>query len=361
MEKIKILVDAYWFDEFYSGVTTYIKGLYNELIKHDKYEIFLTASNIDRLKLDFPDARFNFIKLSSHSKLYRLLFEYNRIIKENNIDYAHFLYTAPLIKNCKFIVTTCDLLFIDFPKYFPIKFRIQKTILFYLSAKRADILLTISEYSRTMISKHFRIPIDNILLTPVGMLSEFVQESKNQEMTNKGKDRDYLLYVSRIEPRKNHLSLIKAFVELKLYEKYELIFIGKTTIPLDTINKYMDSLQKSISEKIIHIENTSEMELIGYYKNASLFIFPSFAEGFGIPPLEALILGAKVICSNTTALLDFDFLQTYQFDPNDIESLKKTIINTLDDDSYPFEKMKSVILQRYSWVEISKVLINAIV
>jgi glycosyltransferase involved in cell wall biosynthesis len=360
MKKIKILVDAHWFDEFYSGVTTYIKGLYNELIKYDNLEIYLAARNLEKLKLDFPSESFKFIQLKNSSKYKRLLFEYPKIIKQYKIDFAHFQYVSPIFKSCKYIVTICDLLFIDFPQYFPVKYRLEKTFLFYLSAKRADLLLTISEYSKSSIEKHFGIKNEQINLVAVGILEKYLNNNQNIALLKK-LNTPYILYVSRIEPRKNHLLLAQAFVELKLYENYDLIFIGKPSILSRELEKYLDNLPKSVVEKIIRIENVSEDELINYYKNAELFVFPSFAEGFGIPPIEALALGTKVICSNATALGDYDFLKNYQFTPNDIISLKKLILSTLKDNNYPFENFIEVIRNRYSWSVISKILHDAII
>lgn len=339
---IKILVDAHYFDDYYSGASTYLKGLYSELVKIEELEIHLASNNLDRLKENFTDPRFKFIKLESKSNIGRLFWEFPRIIKAGNFEYAHFTYFAPFVKRCKYIVTLHDLLFIDFPEYFSFKYRISRSVMFYLSAKLANILLTISNYSKEKLIEHFRIDRKKIDLTPCATVQAYKNSLGAQKLP-------YILYVSRIEPRKNHIQLVKAYVELELYKEYELLFVGKSSIGVSYLEEYLLTLNKEIRKKIIHKENVSEEELSTIYSQASLFVFPSVAEGFGIPPLEALAARTKVICSNATALADFTFLKGFQFDPLDLDSLKSVLIKALDEKNYPFDEMESKISKMYSW------------
>jgi len=96
----------------------------------------------------------------------------------------------------------------------------------------------------------------------------------------------------------------------------------------------------------------SEDELYSFYKNTSLFIYPSLSEGFGIPPIEAISSGAKTICSNATALGDFDFLSDYHFSPNNLQELKAKITLTLEDENYPITQFQETITKRYDWNKI---------
>lgn len=361
MKKIKILVDARWFDSYYSGVSTYIKGIYNALAEDPTFEITFIGSDEEKLRKEFP-VHVKFILHQSSSNFKRLFFDIPRIIKKHKFDYAHFQYISPFNKTCRYIVTLHDILFVEYRKAFPLKFIIQNTILFYLSAKSADILLTVSEYSKRRISKVFRISEEKISVTNNGVLNSFYEKNKvNKFLQDKGYNR-YLLYVSRLEPRKNHIILLKAFVELGLYNKYKLVFIGKKTIEVNELFDYYNNLLGEIKEAVVFIENTSEEDLYRFYAGADLFVYPSLSEGFGIPPIEAIACGAKTICSNTTALSDFDFFGKYHFNPSDLKELKQKIISTLDDDRYPLQLFQSIIKNRYSWKRIAtdfkQVLIN---
>lgn len=347
---IKILVDAHYVDDFYSGASTYLKGLFNELVKFDDLEIHLAARNIERLKENFPDERFKYVQLSSESNIKRLLFEFPKLIKKGKYDYAHFTYFVPFIKNCKYLVSIHDLLFIDFPEHFSLKYRIGRTLMFYFSSKKADELLTISNYSKKSLIKYFRLKADKIHITPCATINIYKEKDKSERLL---KD-NYLLYVSRIEHRKNHIALLKAFVDLKLYENYSLLFIGAKSDQIKLLSDYIELQAENIRAKIIHFENVSETELQNYYQNASLFVFPSLGEGFGIPPLEALAAKTKVICSNTTAMEDFDFLKGYQFDPTNQNELMNKITTTLLDNVYPFEDILDKVEKKYSWKTAAK-------
>lgn len=352
MKKIKILVDGRWFDSYYSGVSTYIKGLYNSLAGDNNIEVTIVGSNIDKLRLEFP-VNIKFIQLDSRCNLKRLNYDIPKIIRKYNFDYAHFQYICPIWKPCKYIVTLHDLLFLEFKKSFPLSFIIKKGFLFYLSSVRCDLLLTVSDYSKRQIVRFFKIEPDKIHITPNGILEKFINNNISVDVKSKYNIGDYILYVSRLEPRKNHLLLIKSFVDLKLYSKFQLLLIGKLTIPVPGLEDYLISLERSIRNQIIFIENASEEDLHGFYSNTSLFVYPSLYEGFGIPPIEALACGSKTICSNATALADFDFLSNYQFDPNSAEQLKQKMLFSLSDELYPIDLVKSRVIETYNWNTIS--------
>jgi glycosyltransferase involved in cell wall biosynthesis len=350
--KISILVDGRWFDSYYSGVTTHLKGLYNALARNPMFSITVVGWDMEKLKNDFPD-NVNFLELRTHSNIKRLFFDVPAIIKKNKFDFAHFQYVCPFTKKCKYIVTLHDLLFLDYKKSFPLTFIIKNTFLFYLSAKRADILITVSEYSKKSIINHFRIKEKKLHVLPNGVLEKYFNITAGKEEILSNDFNKYILYVSRLEPRKNHISLLKAFVELKLYEEYNLIFIGKKTIPVLELDEYLKSLQNDIRKKVLIIDNLNEQELVHMYKNASLFVYPSKSEGFGIPPLEAISAGVRTICSYTTALSDFGFFQDYFFNPDDIDELKEKIVSAMNDATYPIEEFQRIIKSKYDWYKIA--------
>lgn len=352
MSRIKIFVDAHVFDDSFQGTTTYIKGLYSALVCDADFEITLAAHDIEKLKTVFTDPRFKFIALNATSKYKRLTLEIPALLKEHGFDFAHFQYITPPVKSCRYINTIHDLLFLDFPQYFPWTYRFTKKHIFKYSANRADLICTVSDYSKNALIKHYHIPVEKILITP-NAVSEYTGPFTDVKL--KYKLNKYILFVSRMEPRKNHYLMLKSFVDLALHEQgYKLVFIGRTKdVKTENYHNYYNSLDEKNKDAVVHIENISYEELNSFYKNADLFVYPSLAEGFGIPPLEAAIMKCKVLCSNQTAMFDFDFFGQYLFDPADAQQLKDKILSTLDDQNYPYERIKDAVIQKYNWQHIA--------
>jgi len=353
---MNILIDAHVFNETHQGSRTYLKGLYCELVKLlPSTSFYFAAYTLESVKAeigDYPNVHFVQLK---RGKYLRLLVEMPYLIWKYKIDYAHFQYISPPLKNCKFIVTVHDILFKDFKNLFPLKYRILNDFLFRLSAKRADILLTVSEYSRERIALHYKIPLHKIDITSNGISEEFFalkvsgQENRISEMSSLNR---YILYVSRVEPRKNHLLLLKAFSDLRLWERnYKLICIGKKDFSFNDIDLFIDTCSPECRRNILMLQDIRTSDLLLFYKNASLFIYPSIAEGFGIPPIEAVAIGIQTLCSNTTAMSDFTFLENDLFNPYDLVELKDKILKKLlqPTDSIRAAKLRQIVMEKYSW------------
>lgn len=345
---MKLLVDCHVFDGKFQGTRTYLQGLYSAMVGYSGIDFFFAAKDVENLKTIFGYGdNIHYIQLSSSGSVKRLAVEYPEIIKENNIDYAHFQYVSPFKKNCKEIITTHDVLFLDFPEYFPLLYRIKNGLLFRFSAKKADVLLTVSEYSKNAISKHFSIEKNAIHITPNAVIP-CERECENTNFCEKHGLKKFLLSVGRIEPRKNFLSLLKAFVELALFEKgYKLVFVGTPDLRYKEFGDYYSSLSTDVQKQVLFVK-ASFGELVELYKKTSLFVFPSFAEGFGIPPLEAIEFESPILCSNATAMSEFSLPENMMFDPHNIEEMKRKILLNLDEKKIALE-LKDRFKKRYSW------------
>lgn len=359
MTKIKILVDAHVFDKSMQGTATYIKGLYGALIEYECFEITLCGYDIVNLKKHFTNERFQFVQLKTNSSFKRLLFELPQIIRKGHYDYAHFQYIVPFIKKCKFINTIHDLLFLDFREYFPWSYRFIKGTLFRFSAYRSDIILTVSEYSKKNICSKFGIQPIDIFVTPNAVC---VPDHQYIDIKKKFGLNKYILFVSRFEPRKNQIGLLKAYINLSLYQQdYDLVFVGnkKASIELNAYKKLTEQIPKFLNNRIKIMEDVTMNDLFSLYENASCFVFPSFAEGFGIPPIEAAMSNCKVLCSDRTAMQDFTFFN-YTFDPNNQEEFEMKLSLILMDNNYPYETIKQKINVKYNWNAIAKDFKNVI-
>lgn len=204
------------------------------------------------------------------------------------------------------VMTLYDLTFLRYPQY------IDSVVAKYSRRVRqclqwTDLIITISESTKQDAIKYLGISSEKIFVTPLASrydIDYLKQEdiAQLQAQVNYNFEIPYLLFVSTIEPRKNIITLIQAFNYLK--EKYQiehnLILIGKKGWKYQGI---FDAIANSAYNKYIyHLDYLSDELVALFYKLATVFVYPSHYEGFGLPVLEAMKLGTPVICSNTSSL-----------------------------------------------------------
>ncbi|MBP5398195.1 MAG: glycosyltransferase family 4 protein [Bacteroidales bacterium] len=372
---MKILVDCHCFDyPNTEGINTYIRGLYGAMIRTAPkgWEFYLAARSPERLDWAEGCDNVHFVRLSNRGKVRRLLFEYPRIIRRNGIDFAHFQYNAPPLKcllghraseggRCKTVVTLHDVLFKDFPSFFPLRYRLTKSVLFSLSAWRADMLLTVSEYSRQSIARHFHIPEKKMYVTPNAVTKDFYAIDKRaaREFADARGVGKYLLYVSRFEPRKRQDLLLKTYLEMRLWEQgYDLVFVGRKTLEMPSFDALMEGMLQEVRSHITICYQAPYEELKYWYGAASLFVYPAEAEGFGIPPLEAGAVGIPCICSKRTAMGDFRFFGANHIDCTDEQLLQERIRALLgigqEAENAHVEEVRMQIANTYDWETIAR-------
>lgn len=366
--KKSILVDAHILDKEAQGLGTYIKGVYNAFIDlyGDKYNVYIAANNTDLLASSFPKVNpESILKLKQCSSLERLTRVLPNLIRKHKIDFAHFQQITPLIKNCRFIVTIHDLLFNDFPEKFSLSYKVSRNILFRYSFRISDLRLTVSEYSKDAIKRHYN--FEDVYITPNGVSNNFFEPYSKAESIDyvfkKYGVRNYILYVSRIEERKNHLMLLKAYRDMKLFKKgFSLVFVGRNDIPVNSLEAEISSLTAEERSNFLWLQYVDDNDLLEIYRAAFLFVYPSAAEGFGIPPIEAAALHINTLCSNVTAMQDFSFFGQNHFDPNNYTVFLKTLDYSLNNEpsKEELEKRSNLIKEKYNWIASAKLLYSLI-
>jgi glycosyltransferase involved in cell wall biosynthesis len=361
---MNLFVDSHVFDGILQGSRTYLKELYRELIlQNPSVNFFLGAYDVQTLEKEFgKHNNVRFVRYRTRNKYLRMAISIPYLILKHKIDIAHYQYISPPLKLSKEILTIHDVLFLDFPDQFPPVYRVINKLLFKWSARRADYILTVSDYERQSIAGHFRISPEDIHVIQNGVAEDFFEPvGELPDIIKRFNLEKYLLYVSRIEPRKNHVLLLKAFVELNLWkEGYNLVFIGSVTLKAPLLDNYLKDLSPEIKATVRFIDGSYGNELKSFYRNCRLFIYPSLAEGFGIPPLEAIASGVPVLCSNTTSMSDFSFLKDRLFDPGSIGDLKEKIMKYLDDEENDFHEDIEYVRKNYSWKNSAKAFGNII-
>jgi len=365
---IRIFIDAHNFDKEFQGTRTFLKGLYIHMAQLNyPCAYYFAAQNIENLQREFGEnPQFNFIQYKSGLTINRVFIEIPAIIKKYKIDFAHFQYISPFLKHCKYIVTCHDILFNDFKTEFGWFFRTSRNFLFKYGIQHADIRTTVSNYSVERLAHHYQLEASSIKVIPNCVSEEFFESYNKVDaedyIQKKYGIAKYLLYVSRIEPRKNNAMALQAFLNDKLYDKgFSLVFIGKTSIVSQELNQLIERMPKEAKLKFFHFEQVDQIDLMQFYKAAKIFIYPSKAEGFGIPPLEAAALKIPVLCSNKTAMSDYTFFGNNLFDPeNQIElddKLRKLTELKIDVD---LNKISTEIATLYNWKKSATILFGLI-
>lgn len=364
-KEVRIFVDCHVLDGEFQGTRTYIEGLYKVLIKNKDLHFYLAANDVNNLEKIFgTHSNVTFVKYRTKSKILRLLIDSPLLILKHKINFAHFQYRVPPIKCCHYIVTIHDVLFEDYPQYFPKINRRVSYITYKASAKLSDIVLTVSPYSKDRISEH--LGIKDAYITPNGIAPEFFEDYNKktiqQEVANTFKISNYIIYISRWEPRKNHHLLAKAFVNRELYKKHTLLFIGNVTFKNNEYDAYYNGLPQQVKEKIISLNNINFKDALLLLRGSEASVYPAIAEGFGIPPLEAIAARIPTIASNATAMADYsDFMGKYQFNPNNLQQFEEQLQNLLQEDhTVNFYAMQHIIKQRYNWENAAAVFMQAL-
>jgi glycosyltransferase involved in cell wall biosynthesis len=355
----RIFVDAHMLDHGFEGSASFICGVYAALQDNfsDQYTLFFGCADPRRAAHTLghiPKAEV--LGYAHASKYPRLLVDIPRAITRVRADLAHFQYFTPLVKNCPWIVTIHDVLFNDFPEYFPPNYRRIRNVLFPMSARRADILTTVSNYSRGRIAHWYKVPPDRIHVVGNGVMAT-VQPADDGAIRQPAAPTPtlppYLLCVSRFEPRKNQSLVLAAYIKARLWERgYQLVFVGSRTLSVPAFDQALAQAPAQARENLRFLEDVPVSTLAGLYAGAAVAIYPSRAEGFGIPPLEALAHGTPSLCARATAMIDFDFLAPYFFDPDDVDSLLQVLLPVLDNPGPALtatNRMAAQMQQRYTW------------
>lgn len=225
--------------------------------------------------------------------------------------------------------------------------------------KKADLLLSISEYSSAEVVEWLDIPSDNVCTISAATEEHFVIKKAfdNDFIDLKqryGVTRDVVLYApGGFDSRKNFKRLIEAYSKLpsELREKNQLVIVSKLS---DSDRSHLQSIAHNAQlreDEMILTGYVSEQDLVVFYQLAKLFVFASLHEGFGLPILEAMTCGAATIGSNVTSIPEVIGYADALFDPYSVESIKDKLHQALSDEDFLAKLKLHAVEQagKFSW------------
>jgi glycosyltransferase involved in cell wall biosynthesis len=402
---MKIGINAWFLDQLTTGSGQYLAHLLAEYAAHDSEDAFLLCMGAGRRPLPSPHShtpvslstlpplhpRFVWQTLRTpfdgHSRhLAKLWFEqvsFPRACRRWGADLIHVPYWAsPLLPGTPVLVTIHDLIPMLLPAYQGGAPGRLYNLLVAASARRAAWVLTDSEASRRDIVRHLHIPAHRVEAIPLAAHERFrpIQDPAILDGVRQkyGLPARYLLYLGGLDVRKNVPGILQAFSRLDApgvaqasaplrqtcaHERTHLVLAGQ--LPGQESRLFPDprriAARLGIPDRV-HLAGWVEQEdKPALYSAALAFVFPSYYEGFGLPPLEAMACGTPVIVSNRSSLPEIVGQGGLCVDPDDVDALARAMRQVLDDGSLRDRLRTAGLAQagRFNWQKTAQRTLSA--
>lgn len=357
---MKIGIDARMFKTGKTGIGTYIKNLTDNIFaidRNNEYLLFLLEPEYSMYQIQFPNVKKVLVDSHWYSWKEQIFLPY-QLYKEK-VDLLHFPhFNTPVMYRDKNILTIHDIT----PKFFPghkINSWVRRAgfdFAFTQSLAKADKIIAVSSRTKDDLVQHFGVESNKIKVIYEGVSADFqvidkeILRSKNIG-EKYGITKPFLLYVGVWRNHKNVVNLIRAFN--LLIQKYKLdlqLVIGGEEDPYyPEVRRTWQSL--GLEKHIVTPGLIPQEELPYFYNLASVFVFPSFYEGFGLVGLEAMLCGTPVAASDRGSLPEVLGEAAIYFDPANPEGMAEIIKKVLEDKELK-EKLITQGLQqvkKYSW------------
>ncbi|HKE27805.1 MAG TPA: glycosyltransferase family 1 protein [Bryobacteraceae bacterium] len=352
---MRIAVDAHAIGRHLTGNEVYVRSLLNAFAAKSRGCEFVAYVSSDEANSFLPPSIRT--RRVSSNPFRRLGFDLAMKVRQDRPDLLHVQYTAPLGCPAPVVVSVHDVSFLEHPEYFTrdrawqLQWTVRRTV------NRAAKILTGTEFSRKSILRVYGdLEEDKVVAVPNAAASEFrpiareVASAAVRERFNIGAP--FILSVGDLQPRKNHIGLIRAFARLvgsHPHLNHNLVLAGKPTWFADRIREA--ARDSGVADRIQFFGFVSDDDLLQLYNACELMVFPSFYEGFGLPALEAMACGRCVACSNTTALPEVVDGAAILFDPYRVDEMARALADLLLDPELR-ARMERLGLQRaahFSW------------
>jgi glycosyltransferase involved in cell wall biosynthesis len=366
---LHIAIDAHSVGAQLAGNESYAVNLIEALAEIDQtnlYTLYVTKpAAIDRFTNRWSN--FKVRQTLPHTPLVRIPLTLSAELRRRPVDVLHVQFTAPPFAPCPVVTTIHDLSFEHLPETFKRRSRAQLRLTVRRTARKAALILTLSEFSRRDIIETYAVDPERVIVTPAAAPTHFkpiVDEAELEKMRQRyGIGANYFLSLGSIQPRKNLTRLIEAFQWLRKSrpdaELPQLVIAGKRGWLDDEV--FRAAQQHGLNESVKFTGYVPEEDLPALYSGAMCFVYPSYFEGFGLPVLEAMQCGAPVIAGNQTSLPEVAGDAALLFDPFDTRALGEAIARVIDHPDYRAE-LRVRGLKRaaeFSWTATARLTLKA--
>lgn len=295
------------------------------------------------------------LPIQPKSSFVRNLVSYSMELRRRPIDVLMSYSTLPCFLSCKTVLLLADIFWIVYPEFLPKKLRIPRTWALKNSVKNADKIVTTTEFSKKEIMRHMNVPEKKISVAPHGVRNRFKKavpaEKIEQVQAKYAIQGEYILSVNDIHPRKNLDGLVDAFFRLKYKYQipHKLVFVGRALWPYPAFfNKVENSKYKS---SVIFPGYVAEEDISSLYHGASLFVYSSFYEGWGLQVHEAMSAKIPVAVSKDSSMSEIGGDAIIEFDPHDTTDMSEVIYRILDNPTLQEEMIQKGLnqVEKFSW------------
>ncbi|KKW36106.1 MAG: glycosyl transferase, group 1 [Candidatus Giovannonibacteria bacterium GW2011_GWA2_53_7] len=368
---MKIGIDARFYGPYVGGggLGRYTHELLKQLQEIDtqnRYLVFLNREGFDAFQPKSP----NFEKRLADVRWYTLAEQLKmpRIIDREHLDLIHYPHwNVPLFSRTPFVTTIHDLILLDerdsaiqattLPRPLYNLKRLGYRIVLHHALFKSRSLIAVSNFTKSRILAHFpRLSKDKVKMIYEGGPGTWGHEPE----TNLAPKGPYFLYVGNAYPHKNLESLLHAFSFFqKAHPEVKLVLVGREGHFYNQLKKELEEIDVP-SDSVIFTGFVPDASLSNLYQHATLYLFPSRHEGFGLPPLEAMAHGVPVAASKTSSLPEILGDAALYFDPDNLEDMVRVMETALSDETLRqtltqkgYEKIKA-----YSWRTMAQETLN---
>lgn len=335
----RIGIDARKVQDF--GIGTYIRNLVQGLAELDQENeyVLLTGPQGREELADLPD---NFRTLIERSPVYSLREQavLSWRLARLRLDLYHSThYVLPLYVPSRVVVTIHDIIHLLYPQFLPNRLAfVYAQRMMRRSLNRANGVIAVSENTKSDLMEYFTVDSEAIRVIYNGVDETFRTKLSEEDLDRWFRQLDirrpYLLFVGNPKPHKNLDRVIQAYARALEIGTFDgpLVCVGDRTAAQFKLRQRAEQL--GIADRVRLLGHVAQEALPALYQGASLFLYPTLYEGFGLPVVEAMASGTPVLTSNTSALKEIGSGCAHLVDPLDTERMAKAIARIMGDDEY---------------------------
>lgn len=336
-----IAIDARKIRDF--GIGTYVRHLIRELAEIDQDNRYLLlVKNADREELyDLPDNFETVVESSPVYSIRELVLLSWRLFRLDLDLYHSTHYVLPVVVPTRVVVSIHDIIHLLYPEFLPSRFAfLYAQRMIHRSLQRGDRIITGSHCTKQDLLEHFDVADGKIEVIYNGVADVFrhqlTSDERDRWRRNLDLPRRYILFVGNVEKAHKNLDrVVQAYAKALEEKKFDapLVCVGNRTDA--AVSKVRQrARQLGIEDRLQLLGHVADEALPAVYQNATLFLYPTLYEGFGLPVVEAMASGVAVVTSNGSALREVAQGHADLVDPLDVDAIADAIVHCMTDDDH---------------------------